>query len=175
MIQSEPSVFGSLDTALGRLMDQISETVDRLNRLLGDQNQEQVAHMLGHMEAVSAGLAARTDDLGKVMTDLAATMDNARKGSAALPALAEQLKTSAKSIETTADGIAGSARDVSTAAVGTLRRVDRAALEITPDAVAMVSELRQAAENLRRASEALARDPSIILYGSHPGHPGPGE
>jgi len=175
VIRSEPSVFGSLDTALQRLMDQISETVGRLNHLLGDQNQVKVAHTLSHMEAVSAGLAARTDDLSKVMTDLVATMDNARKSSAALPALAEQLQMSAKSIQTMADDIATSARNLSSAAVGTLHRVDRATVEITPDAVAMVSQLRQAAENLRRASEALARDPSIVVYGRRPGPPGPGE
>jgi methyl-accepting chemotaxis protein len=74
-----------------------------------------------------------------------------------------------------ADGIAASAREVSTAAVGTLKQVDRAATEVTPDALAMVSELRRAAENLRRASEALARDPSIMVYGQPPGRPGPGE
>jgi hypothetical protein len=39
----------------------------------------------------------------------------------------------------------------------------------------MVHELRLASENLRRMSEALAEDPSVLLYGKPEPKPGPGE
>ena len=44
-----------------------------------------------------------------------------------------------------------------------------------PEIAAMVSELRLVSENLRRMSEALARDPSLLLYGAPEPRPGPGE
>ena len=44
-----------------------------------------------------------------------------------------------------------------------------------PEATVLVTELRQTAENLRRMSELLERDPSVLLYGGPDQEPGPGE
>ena len=40
---------------------------------------------------------------------------------------------------------------------------------------AMVHELRLASENLRRMSETLVEDPSVLIYGTPERRPGPGE
>jgi hypothetical protein len=44
-----------------------------------------------------------------------------------------------------------------------------------PEASALVVELRQAAENLRRFSEELEQHPEILLRGAPEPPPGPGE
>jgi hypothetical protein len=43
-----------------------------------------------------------------------------------------------------------------------------------PEISQMVFELRVASENLRRMSEALERDPSLLMYGAPEPDPGPG-
>ena len=53
-----------------------------------------------------------------------------------------------------------------------VRRLTREAL---PEVVSLVHELQLAAENLRRFSEELERDPSVLLYGAARSQPGPGE
>ena len=54
----------------------------------------------------------------------------------------------------------------------TLARFESGAL---PDTRATIETLREAADNLRRMSEKLERDPSVLMYGSPPPRPGPGE
>ena len=44
-----------------------------------------------------------------------------------------------------------------------------------PDITAMTRDLRDASENLRRISESLERDPSVLLYGRADQKRGPGE
>ena len=47
--------------------------------------------------------------------------------------------------------------------------------EALPEAAVMINELRRAAENLRRFSGQLERDPAILLRGGPARTPGPGE
>jgi hypothetical protein len=55
------------------------------------------------------------------------------------------------------------------------RDLQRFTGEALPEAAVMINEARRAAQNLRRFSEQLERDPSVLLRGGPPRAPGPGE
>jgi hypothetical protein len=55
------------------------------------------------------------------------------------------------------------------------RDLQRFTSEALPEAAAMINEARRAAQNLRRFSEQLERDPAVLLRGRPTRAPGPGE
>jgi hypothetical protein len=55
------------------------------------------------------------------------------------------------------------------------RDLQRFTGEALPEAAVMISEARRAAQNLRRFSEQLERDPGVLLRGAPSRAPGPGE
>ena len=79
----------------------------------------------------------------------------------ALERMAEQISDAGSALKHSVDS---SAKDLQRFTSGTL-----------PEASVMVVELRQTAENLRRMSEQLERDPSVLFYGAPPPALGPGE
>lgn len=175
VIDSRPSVLGSIDQTLGRLLEEFTETSQRVNQVLGDENQRHLTNALSDAERLTASLVARSEQLAGLLEKLEGVAEGAQATSERLPALVAQLEDSAAAIERMADGIGSAGAAVSGAAVGAMERIDRAATALTPEAAAMLSELRQAAENLRRLSETLERDPSVVVYGAPRPPPGPGE
>jgi phospholipid/cholesterol/gamma-HCH transport system substrate-binding protein len=175
VIDSKPSVLGTLDQTLGRLVEEFTETSERVNQMLSDENQRHLTRTLERTEQLVASLLARSEQLSQVLEGLGGIAEGARETSARLPALVARLEKSAGALERMADDLGSAGSAVGNAAVGTMERIDRATTALAPEAAAMLSELRQAAENLRRLSEALERDPSIVVYGARPPRPGPGE
>jgi phospholipid/cholesterol/gamma-HCH transport system substrate-binding protein len=171
VIRSAPSLFGRLELSLSRLLENVNHSSQRLNELLNDRNLHAFSRAMEHVEVLSGTLAAGSGTLETIMNDLAATLENTRAASAQLPATVKRMNAAAGALERMADEIAQAAH--------TLRasgdELGRFAGQSLPEATATVEELHQAAANLRRLSERLERNPSILLFGETRAMPGPGE
>jgi phospholipid/cholesterol/gamma-HCH transport system substrate-binding protein len=95
-------------------------------------------------------------------------MQRFTESSIAITSMADQIRGVAESL----DAASGSIQQALDASSDDLASFTSTAL---PEIAAMVTELKIASENLRRASDALAQDPSVLIYGSTPPEPGPGE
>jgi phospholipid/cholesterol/gamma-HCH transport system substrate-binding protein len=175
VIKSRPSLLGRLDTSVSELIENLTETSQRLNTLLGNDNQHSVAQTLAHLESLSKALASRSDDIAAALSDFSGAMQNARKASTQLPALLEQVNDSAAALQKMADALAATGNTLQKTAESSGRDVQQFTTEVLPEASALVTDLRQAAANLRQMSEQLERDPSVLFYGAPQPRPGPGE
>ena len=92
-----------------------------------------------------------------------------------MPSLVEQLEVTAISVDQMVKQIANTSRALEEMAVKSGDDVEQFTAQGLPEASAMMVELRQAAENLRRFSEELERHPEILLRGAPAPPPGPGE
>lgn len=175
VIPSRPSVWGSLDRRLGELADNLIESSKRLKALLSDDNQQLLVSTLNNLNQVTGVMAGRADTVGTALDDLAAALHNARGASEGLPDLVGQLQRSAASLERMATEIAAAGTQLRTTVAARGEELSRFTGSALPDAAVMTQELRRAAENFRRLSESLQRDPSILLRGAPAPPPGPGE
>jgi len=175
VIRSKPSVLGTLDQKIDLLMAEIDEALGRWDQLLNDENQRSITELLGHLAQAAGNLSASSERLPRLVEGASAVLDNAKQASIGLPALVDELRQAAQALEAMAMDISGSVKGVGVSATASLNSIDRATLELLPDARATLAELRRTAENLRRLSEALERDPSIVVYGPRPHRRGPGE
>jgi phospholipid/cholesterol/gamma-HCH transport system substrate-binding protein len=159
------SIFSHLDLTLSELLDNLIDTSASLNDLLNEENRANVSRSIENIANITEKFADQSRQLDAIIENLNATLENTRAASVGLPELVLQFSRSAEAIGRMADqmGAVGEnlAADINTTTLS----------EIS----AMVHELRLASENLRRMSEALVEDPSVLIYGSPEPRPGPGE
>ncbi|MCG2633526.1 MAG: MCE family protein [Gammaproteobacteria bacterium] len=167
-ITSHVSGWGQLNHRLGDLLDGLADISRGLQLLLSEDNQRHLAGTLANLDSLSAALASRSTGLVRSLDNLADMSHNAREASAQLPELVRRLQQMADEIAavgvTVGETVAARDRD--------LQRFSDATL---PGATAMINQLNQAARSLRRFSEALERNPGMLLKTESSPAPGPGE
>jgi phospholipid/cholesterol/gamma-HCH transport system substrate-binding protein len=181
-IQSRPSIFASLDTSLEGLLASLTETSTSLNALLNETNRSNLARSLESVATLSDNFAQQSGHLETLIAHLDATLLNTSTASADLPQLVSEFTRSAAAITRMADEIRGIGENLSAASASIEKTVNESsdgvvdfARTTLPEITQMVYELRVASENLRRMSEALEQNPSVLIYGAPEPEPGPGE
>jgi len=122
-----------------------------------------LSELLNNLIQTSASLNALLNDENRA---------NVSRAIANITGLTDKFVDQSRQLDTIIENLATTLENTRTASVGFPELILQTTL---PEVAAMVSELRLASENLRRMSEALAEDPSILLYGRPELKPGPGE
>ncbi len=182
VIQARPSIFSNLDMALSDLLNNLITTSASVNELLNEQNRANVSLSLENIAGLTEKFSEQSKQLDSVIEDLSITLENTRTASIGFPALIQELSHSAQAITRMADQIAAVGEKLASASDGIDQAVARSSDDLVdftgntlPEITAMVGELRMVSENLRRMSETLAEDPSVLIYGTPEPEPGPGE
>jgi len=175
VIKSHPSLLRRLDLNVNELIDNLNSAAEQIKSLFSEENQRLLIKTLDNLEAISGNLANQSETINRSLDDLSGTLENTRAASNRLPEFIDDLRRSAKALEQMANEIGKTGVSVREVVNARDRDLQRFTAQALPEAGVMINELRQAAENLRRLSEALARDPSILLRGKSPPPLGPGE
>lgn len=145
VIRTGPSLMLRLDTAVTALLGNLNRSSESVNALLDEENRIALRHTLANLERLSGALA-----------------------SAELPQLLRRLQRSA-------DAFDRMANETARAGSSTANTVDTVRAEALPEARQAITELRELTASLRRFSEALERNPGMLLQGRPNVPPGPGE
>jgi phospholipid/cholesterol/gamma-HCH transport system substrate-binding protein len=175
VIRSKRSTWGRLDRAVEELVSNINDVTQRFKILLSEDNQLHLERILAQLDQLSAALAGRSETLSRSLEDFAITLQHARDASAELPGMVAQFGDAAISLERMADRVGAGGDAIRQVVQARDRDLQRFTGEALPEAAVMIGEMRRAAQNLRRFSEALERDPSVLLRGKPARAPGPGE
>jgi phospholipid/cholesterol/gamma-HCH transport system substrate-binding protein len=182
VIPSRPSLLVRLDSVVSDLLGNLITMSRKVNEMLDDDNRTHIAQTLAHLESITGTLAGESDRLGEIVNDVEATMKNARQASTALPDLMRDVSHSTQTLAAMAEQLRAAGETIN-ATSKTLQRtaaasgsdVQRFTTSTLPDITAMTRDLRDASENLRRISESIEQDPSVLLYGRAEQKRGPGE
>lgn len=182
VIMSRPSIFSSLDRKLEELMGNLIETSASINAMLNEANRANVARSLENIALLTERIAQQSGKLESIINHLEVTLENTSAASEDFPMLVQQFSHSAESITGMADEIRAVGENLLAASSRIQEAVEASSSDVEeftgtalPEMVALLNELRIASENLRRASESLVQDPSVLIYGKPPPEPGPGE
>jgi phospholipid/cholesterol/gamma-HCH transport system substrate-binding protein len=145
VIHTGPSLMLRLDTAVTALLTNLNRSSENINALLDQENRAALRHTLANLERLSGALAG-----------------------AELPQLLHRLQRSA-------DAFDRMANETARAGASTADTVDSVRVEALPEARQAIAELRELTASLRRFSEALDRNPGMLLQGKENLKPGPGE
>jgi phospholipid/cholesterol/gamma-HCH transport system substrate-binding protein len=182
VIQSRASFLSRLDKTLDGLLANLTQTSQSINEVLGDENRVNVARSIENVAVLTERIAQQSAQLESIINHLEATLRNTSVASADFPALVQQFSRSAESITAMADEIRAVGENLSSASGTIGAAVDASSADLVqftgtvlPEMAALLEDLRVAALNLRRMSETLEQDPSVLLRGNPEPIPGPGE
>lgn len=178
-----PSLLDQITDAGPKLAASAMETMDRINRVLNDGNQQQFSQTLRQLNEASAELNALVKELRPTAQALPQLVRNAdglvvagRQTLGNVDTLAvksgelvDEYKERAVALERLGDA-AGQMQT-------TIRRLEVALVGVgdRPRQAALVDELGRAARALERAAQGISEQPQSLLLGPRPTAPGPGE
>lgn len=172
---------GLLDKLLGKsevIMDQVEAASTKLNKLLGDGNQQalmsavqqfgQAADSINKvalkLDPVVASLPKLSQEASVTMKSLKAAADDVSKTAIEVGTTAERLNAKGGPLDKLAEGGAALSATVETFSAATLPRLGDVA-----------EETARAMRQLRRTVNAVDDNPQSLIFGNGPPTPGPGE
>lgn len=181
-IELKPSLIDQISTSAPKLIASLSDAAEKLNKLLGENNQKQLSSTLTQLGGAATHIAQLADDL--------------RPAAGALPPLlkrADGVMQSAQASLHSIDGVVTEAgvltrelrqRSVALDQIGlaasqlqtTTQRLDTALLGPNrPRSMALLEDFSQASRAVERAANDLGDQPQGLLFGRSPPPAGPGE
>jgi len=172
VISTGPSLMLRLDTGVTALLGNLNRSSESVNALLDEENRAVLRRTLANLERLSGTLAAHTGEIDAGLSRASRTMKNTERltalANAELPQLLQRIQRSADAF----DRMANETARASSSAASTVESVRTEAL---PEARQAITELHELTASLRRFSEALERNPGMLLQGRPAVPPGPGE
>jgi phospholipid/cholesterol/gamma-HCH transport system substrate-binding protein len=179
VIRSGPSLMVRLDSAVSALLTNANRTSMSMNALMDEDNRHAFKQTLAELQVLSRTLAARSAAIDSALVNTARTMDNAARISGDLPRLVERMSSDlprlVERLQASADRFDRMSSDVAQAGTGVRADLRQATGEILPEVRMLAADLREVTATLRRFSEQLEQNPSMLLYGKTASRPGPGE
>jgi len=182
VIAAEPSLFSRLDSTTSNLLGNLIIATDNINALLDEQNRAHLSQTLQSVAQLSADFAMQSGTMQNMVRRMDATLENLQQASSGLPALTRDAREGARSITRMANRLHDTSATLESVSEELARLLEETGGDVAqfsasalPEISVMLDDLRIAAGQLRRTSEALAEDPSVLVYGRQAPPPGPGE
>lgn len=172
VIRTEPSLMLRLDTGVTALIGNLNRSSESVNALLDEENRTVLRRTLANLERLSGTLAAHAGEIDAGLNHASRAMENTER----LTALANaELPQLLQRIQRSTDAFDRMANETARAGSSAANTVESVRTEALPEARQAITELRELTASLRRFSEALERNPGMLLQGRPNLPPGPGE
>ena len=196
VIQAGPSLVARLDDAFNAMLANVDNLSQRLERLLGDDNQIALTRTLQHLDKITGAVAERGDSirqtltnvetftgalagraerLGKALDRLTVALDGAGDLSSQARTTLRDFQAAARSVRKTADTFNQTSLDLGGMAKDGQRELQRLGQTTMPELNELLAQASAMVTTLRQLAELLEQNPRALLLGKPGGRPGPGE
>lgn len=175
VIASGPSLLARLDSAVTHLLTNLNLAAENVNSLLDADNRQAFKQTLADVRTVMQQLADQRRAIDAGIASGARAMDNLAGASAQLTEVLQRIGRSADAV----GKMAAETAQTNAAARRTLDAIDgdarRLAQQSLPELENTLAEARALAVTMRQIAQQVERNPSVLLRGTAPPPPGPGE
>lgn len=154
VIPYKPSFFNQLER-------NINDITNSFKRIFDEDNADSLRKTLSNLRKVTDAIAENDTSLKKMLKDL--------------PPLIQDLKIGVDKFTTMAGDLSAAGRHVSTTMKASRNTIDKFSQQAIPPAVILLERLDLIAANLEKVSNEMRQNPAVIIRGSAPPSPGPGE
>jgi phospholipid/cholesterol/gamma-HCH transport system substrate-binding protein len=169
------SWLSDLSDSSGALVNSATQTLQRLDNVLSDENIRHLSRLLGQLDDASGQISGLANDLRPTLLRVdrlvAQSEDTVRSMRPAIRNL-DSLLSETRSRIAALDALSEGAQEVRRAA----RDLNQALVQDTaPQINALAKRLSRSADKFDEVLQQLKEQPQSLLYGPAPGRPGPGE
>ncbi len=167
-IPTTPSTFTRLDEALSELAGKSTRALDKIDRLLSDQNLEAVSTLLRDTRDMVHGIRRLAQGLNDKMKDLQRLIHKGIE-------MEEKVSSAFDDVTDASDKVAQLSEELRLTYVALGQRAGQLVDEGSDMARALYEELRQLLEELQAAVEQFRAAPADLIFTRQAIRPGPGE
>lgn len=182
VIPLRPGLLDRLGNSGEALVDDLHDAVQRLNRLMSDDNLARIDRSLANLDTISGEMIALQRRSAAVLDAMPLLIDDARDSLARVDRLTEDLASLTPRAREIADELATLTRTATMLGTRlderllprvdrTLDHVERAAGDVSRTA----ADVSRTADDVSRAARALESQPESLIHGRDRGPAGPGE
>lgn len=179
VLGTTPSLMAQLESALQEGLGSLDRISVQIEKLLEDDNLEQLTATLNHVERMSRQMADSSQQIDRMMERASAMMADgsrlSREISTELPKAMQQFNRTLAGVEETAQVIARAGEDIGVATREGSDSLQDVTATTLPQLAALLRELESLADGMGSLTDELSENPSILLYGRPPRPAGPGE
>lgn len=171
-IPARPSLFNQLDRVLKDVSENVNDVSLRLKHIFDDNNAENLKKSLANLQTFTSVLSDNSNSINQSLKNSDIMLRHLADVSKELPAMTRDLKESITQLTAEVSKAGNSVTEAMEAGKITLDKISRQAI---PPSITLLQKLNQIATNLETVSVELRQNPSVILRGTTPPIPGPGE
>ncbi|KTD56617.1 Mammalian cell entry related domain protein [Legionella santicrucis] len=168
VIPSKPSVFNQLDSILKKVSEDMGIVTTEAQRIFNEENAKHIKHILSNIDSFSKDIANNGKNVNVFM-------DNLAKTSRDFPHVLEELKVGISKFNLMAESLSKAGNSVSNTMKSGKNTLDKISQESLPPATILLRRLNVISANLEKVSSEMRQNPAVVIRGSKPPHPGPGE
>ncbi|MBX9692229.1 MAG: MlaD family protein, partial [Cyanobacteria bacterium] len=172
VIPSKPSLFNQLDHVLKEVSENVNAVSLRLKEIFNQDNSKNLKKSLANIEVFTHNLASHDAEISRALKNSDTLFKNLSQASKDLPDVIIELKQSINKLTTE---ISEAGQNVSATMKSGKVTLDKISEQTLPPAVSLLHQLNNIAANLEKVSTQMRQNPSVIIRGSAPAKPGPGE
>ena len=175
VIPAKPSLFHQLDMVLKEVSDSVNKVSKQIGEVFTKDNIENVHQSLNNIKSVTHVFAENSEHINHSLKNVDTLLKNISLASKEFPELTKELKQSLVKMQNMASSINTAGNKVSKTMESGKTTVDKISQEVVPTAVGLLRRLNHVTANLEKVSAEIRQNPAVILRGTTPPTPGPGE
>lgn len=146
---------------LFQLEKNINEISKGFKRILSKANANAIKHSLANIEEISDTIAKDRQKIDQTLRDF--------------PVILNNLKVSISKFNILATDLSAASKQISSAMQAGKNSIDKISQQALPPAVQLLDRLDTMTANLEKVSAEMRQNPAVVIRGSAPPKPGPGE
>lgn len=175
VIPAKPSLFNQLDSILKEVSENVNKVSNQTQRIFNEENAAYIRQSLANIEQLTAVFSRDSSHIDHSLKSADLFLENMAKVSRDFPQMLKELKIGISKFNSLAENISIAGKDVSRTMVAGKNTIDKLSQQTIPPAVVLLRRLNTIAANLEKVSNEMRQNPSVVIRGTTPPKPGPGE
>ncbi|KTD83086.1 MlaD family protein [Legionella waltersii] len=175
VIPAKPSLLNQLDMILKEVSENVSKVSTQAQRIFNEENAANLKKSIANIEQITEAFANNTKSIDSSLKNIDVFMVNLSKVSKDFPEVVKDFKTGVKKFESLADSMSTAGKSVTKTMDSGKTAMDKLSQQTIPPAVTLLQRLNLIAANLEKVSDEMRQNPSVVIRGTKPPKPGPGE
>lgn len=168
VIPAKPSLFNQIDKAVQEVSNNIEGVALEIKRVFDEENATNLKNTLTSLSEITEAIADNVESIQNTLVHTEAISKNFAQASKDFPQIIQKFAEMSSAIKTASNKVTKTMEDSSQA-------LSKISQQTVPSATALMEKLNTIAANFEELSVMMRSNPSVIVRGTAPIQPGPGE